>query len=122
MGLSNFYETYPKLLLSRLSKGPPPQYRWLAWKVVTQKRLKPTKGLYEEVLQKGKESACMADIVKDLDRTFPNHQFFFKDNFRNSGQNALKNILASYSVYNEKVGYCQSMNFLAGFILLVNGC
>jgi hypothetical protein len=24
IGLNNFYETYPKLFLSRLSKGPPP--------------------------------------------------------------------------------------------------
>jgi hypothetical protein len=31
------------------------------------------------------------------------------------------NILQSFSIYNEKVGYCQSMNFLVGFILLMNG-
>jgi len=31
IGLSNYYETYSKKFLSRLSKGPPPQYRWLAW-------------------------------------------------------------------------------------------
>lgn len=31
------------------------------------------------------------------------------------------NILQAFSVYNEKVGYCQSMNFLVGFILLMNG-
>lgn len=31
------------------------------------------------------------------------------------------NILQSFSIYNEKVGYCQSMNFLVGFILLING-
>lgn len=31
------------------------------------------------------------------------------------------NVLSALSVYNEKVGYCQSMNFLIGFILLING-
>jgi hypothetical protein len=31
------------------------------------------------------------------------------------------NILSAFSVYNEKVGYCQSMNFVVGFILLMNG-
>jgi hypothetical protein len=31
------------------------------------------------------------------------------------------NILSAYSVYNEKVGYCQSMNFIVGFILLMCG-
>ena len=31
------------------------------------------------------------------------------------------NSLCVFSVYNEKVGYCQSMNFVMGFILMVNG-
>lgn len=48
IGLNNFYEAYPKLFLSRLSKGPPPQYRWLAWKVISSRKLKKINGLYEE--------------------------------------------------------------------------
>lgn len=32
IGLNNFYETNRKKFYSRLSKGPPPQYRWLAWR------------------------------------------------------------------------------------------
>ena len=63
----------------------------------------------------------MHDIMKDLDRTFPTHPFFNKDKFGNIGQKALMNILQSFSVYNKKVGYCQSMNFVVGFILLMNG-
>ncbi len=31
------------------------------------------------------------------------------------------NALQVYSVYNDKVGYCQSMNFVMGFIMLING-
>ena len=31
------------------------------------------------------------------------------------------NVLRAYSVYNDKVGYCQSMNFVVGFIMLING-
>ena len=31
------------------------------------------------------------------------------------------NILKAFSVYNEKVGYCQSMNFVVGMLLLVSG-
>ena len=31
------------------------------------------------------------------------------------------NVLAAYSEYNKKVAYCQGMNFIAGFILLVSG-
>ena len=33
----------------------------------------------------------------------------------------MQNVLQTYSTYNEKVGYCQSMNFVVGFMLLVNG-
>ena len=119
VGLTNFYETYPDLFLSRLSKGPPPQYRWLAWKVAMARKLKRAKGLYEEQL--GRHSKWMHDIVKDLDRTFPGHPYFSKEQFGDAGQKALMNALQVFSVYNEKVGYCQSMNFVVGFIMMVNG-
>ena len=38
-----------------------------------------------------------------------------------AGAESLKNVLRAISVYNHKVGYCQSMNFVLGFIMLVNG-
>lgn len=85
IGLNNFFETYPKQFMSRLSKGPPPQYRFLAWKVVAGRKLKKAKGLYEELLTKGKNSIWMHDIMKDLDRTFPGHPFFNKDQFGDTG-------------------------------------
>lgn len=79
--------------MSRVSKGPPPQYRWLAWTTITNKRLKSAKGLYQELIIKGKESVWVGDIKKDLDRTFPNHQFFQLGLFDNAGQQAMQNVL-----------------------------
>jgi hypothetical protein len=29
------------------------------------------------------------------------------------------NVLKAFSLYNEKVGYCQSMNFVVGFIMML---
>jgi hypothetical protein len=52
IGLTNFYEAFPELFKKRLSKGPPPQYRWLAWQVVARKKLKKVKGIYENLLKK----------------------------------------------------------------------
>ena len=86
IGLNNFYETYPQLFMSRLSKGPPPQYRWLAWKLIAGKKLKKAKGLYEELLTKGNDSPWMHDIMKDLDRTFPTLPFFNKEQYGDIGQ------------------------------------
>ena len=33
----------------------------------------------------------------------------------------LQNVLEAYSVYRPDVGYCQSMNFIVGFTLMVSG-
>ena len=85
IGLNNFFEAFPRLFMNRLSKGPPPQYRWLAWKTVASKKLKKTKGLYEELLTKGADSEWLHDIMKDLDRTFPSHAFFGKDRYGDLG-------------------------------------
>lgn len=85
IGLMNFYEAYPHLFMSRLSKGPPPQYRWLAWKVAMAKKMKRVKGLYEELLTKGEKSKYLPDILKDLDRTFPSHPYFNKAQFGDMG-------------------------------------
>ena len=75
--------------MSRVSKGPPPQYRWLSWKVIASRKLKSTKGLYEELLEKGKTSIWKSDIMKDLARTFPEHQFFKDGLYGDIGQKAL---------------------------------
>ena len=65
-----------------------------------------------EEREKDKNFVC---ICKDVDRTFPTHPFF-KDPHN---QIALRNVLYLYSLHNPKVGYCQSMNFLAGIMLVV---
>lgn len=54
------------------------------------------------------------DIVKDLDRTYPGHSFFE----HSSNISALQRVLTAFAVRNPEVGYCQSMNFVAGMLLL----
>jgi hypothetical protein len=68
--------------------------------------LKSAKGLYEELLTKGKDSIWMHDIMKDVDRTYPILPFFSRDKYGDIGQKSLMNILSVFSVFNEKVGYC----------------
>jgi hypothetical protein len=46
VGLRNYFITNPEKFLSRLSKGPPPQYRWLAWKFVASKLSQRVQGAY----------------------------------------------------------------------------
>ena len=61
-----------------------------------------------------KATAAAEDIAKDIDRTFPGHELFES----REGQEALRRCLLAYSVHNPTVGYCQSMNFIAGMLLI----
>ena len=67
--------------------------------------------------------AYITDISKDVYRTFPAQPYFstLEGGSGEQGQKALGNILRSYAAYEPIVGYCQGMNFMAGFTLLVSG-
>lgn len=55
-------------------------------------------------------------IIRDLNRTFPTHEFF--NDKAGIGQNNLLNIMKAYSLYDDEVGYCQGMAFVVGPLLL----
>lgn len=57
---------------------------------------------------------CVVDVInKDLRRTFPENPFF-----NHEGQAQLRKLLLAYAGLHEEVGYCQGMNFVAGFLLV----
>ncbi|XP_072429451.1 rab GTPase-activating protein 1-like isoform X1 [Chiloscyllium punctatum] len=55
-------------------------------------------------------------ITRDINRTFPAHDYF-KDT-EGDGQDSLYKICKAYSVYDEDIGYCQGQSFLAAVLLL----
>ncbi|VDL19057.1 unnamed protein product, partial [Hymenolepis diminuta] len=55
-----------------------------------------------------------ADIQRDLPRTLPAHNFF-QDK---SGQEVLFQLTRAYALYDEPVGYCQGISFIAAVLLL----
>lgn len=123
IGLANFFNTNPEIFLSRLAKGPPPQYRWLVWSFVAAKHCPKKPNQYSTALEQGRhpDNPCFNDISKDMSRTFPDELYFKNDAYGSYGQAKLTNILQAYSIVREDVGYCQSMNFLAGFLLMISG-
>ncbi|VDK44181.1 unnamed protein product [Taenia asiatica] len=54
------------------------------------------------------------EIQRDLPRTFPAHEFF-KDR---EGQEILFQLTRAYALYDEAVGYCQGISFIAAALLL----
>ena len=91
-------------------------YRWVGWKVAL--RIRDNQIHYKDLIR---DNDWSKTIQKDLDRTFPSHPLFSATQFKDKGQTALKNILVAFAVYKPCIGYCQGMNFVAGFLLIVSG-
>ncbi|KAF2967878.1 hypothetical protein GQX73_g5689 [Xylaria multiplex] len=105
-------------------------------------------GLYDELLDCEVKEVDAEAIERDLHRTFPDNIKFRssanlstpaqdKASARNSQQtvttstaknaalpgetamiSSLRRVLYAFSIYNPRIGYCQSLNFLAGLLLL----
>jgi len=71
--------------------------------------------LYQRFLAEELLSGHARTIMKDIDRTFPQHRLF---NLPYQGKEKLFHILKAYSIYDIDVGYSQGLAFLAGFLLL----
>ncbi|KAL9553480.1 hypothetical protein MBANPS3_003274 [Mucor bainieri] len=91
---------------------------------------------YAEIIQRGKylkihfEFAwkVLKPLLKDLHRTFPDNLKFACVSQQNSTNTietesnsklqSLRRILLAFSLHSPQIGYCQSLNYLAGFFLL----
>lgn len=102
-----------------LVSGPPMKYRWAFWKAKLNIEKYFVDGLYEKFLYM--TTPCEIDIKKDVSRTFPDESFFATGSYGFIGQSQLFNVLKAISLYFPNIGYCQGMNFVIGFILLING-
>jgi|SaaInlStandDraft_6_1057023.scaffolds.fasta_scaffold05350_2 TBC1 domain family member 2A len=108
-------------LMELLSEGIPADMRVDCW-IMFRGALgsdDAAKSYYLQLLQNVDD--LHVDMVKqieqDLPRTFPRHPLFKK----NTGTyvEKLSRVLKSYALRNVEVGYCQSMNFLCGLMLLL---
>lgn len=112
-----------------VKKGIPAEWRGRAWFsfVHGNERIKENKGLYEELV---KQSIDLVNentdaIEKDLHRTFPENIYFknYTDPATNTEVespmlNTLRRVLKCFSLYKPTIGYCQSLNFITGLLLL----
>ncbi|XP_061580576.1 growth hormone-regulated TBC protein 1-A-like isoform X2 [Cololabis saira] len=56
--------------------------------------------------------------LTDLHRTFPDN-IFFQTRAEPGLQEALFRVLLAYGLHNKAVGYCQGMNFIAGYLIII---
>ena len=114
-------------------KGIPAEWRGNAWWYFAngQQLLDENPGTYPQLLLKIDHIETLPDkedkfpdleiIERDLNRTFPDNIHFQREAFQTDEPEMIKSlrrVLVAFSLYNPKIGYCQSMNFLAGLLLL----
>ncbi|KXJ91675.1 rab-GTPase-TBC domain-containing protein [Microdochium bolleyi] len=122
-------------------KGVPPEWRGAAWfyyaggpAIVAQHA-----GLYDALRKQTAKPVDVEGIERDLHRTFPDNikfrsnqaaQSSAQENSANGPPGAdeetpmissLRRVLLAFAIYNPRIGYCQSLNFLAGLLLLFVG-
>ena len=113
-----------------IRKGIPPAWRGPAWFFYAggEAYLEKHAGLYASLVSRSECELSSTDresIERDLFRTFPDN-IHFKPDLRSSGSSAsetpllssLRCVLRAFALHNPRIGYCQSLNFLAGLLLL----
>ncbi|KAI8368632.1 rab-GTPase-TBC domain-containing protein [Choanephora cucurbitarum] len=123
---SNNTKQWPELcpdLMNYARSGIPHEYRAKAWMHYSgaEVKMNSNSGVYQSLLAQIQESPELIEdavdsIRKDLYRTFPNNSNFAQDDSYRITM--LDHVLSAFSLYLPEIGYCQSLNFLAGFLLL----
>ncbi|XP_033003615.1 growth hormone-regulated TBC protein 1 [Lacerta agilis] len=103
-----------------IRKGIPNEHRALVWMVVSgaQSHMEQNPGYYQKLLEGDKNDKLVDTIKTDMNRTFPDNVRFRKT-ADPCLQKTLYNVLVAYGHHNQSVGYCQGMNFIAGYLILI---
>ncbi|XP_036760695.2 growth hormone-regulated TBC protein 1 isoform X4 [Manis pentadactyla] len=103
-----------------IRKGVPLAHRARVWMGVSgaQAQMDQNPGYYHRLLQGQWDEGLEEAIRTDMNRTFPDNVQFQKG-ADPCLQKALYNVLLAYGHHNLAVGYCQGMNFIAGYLILI---
>jgi hypothetical protein len=109
-----------KRLKSRVRKGIPECMRGYVWQYFAEVDSFKKRGDYFQMLKEKMDieeelNSAEKDILKDLDRTFPNSPFF-KEKL-GLGQRSLFNVLSIFSKHYTETGYVQGMGFFTATLL-----
>ena len=104
---------------SLLCDGPPNEFRWLSWMTIAMCHYNFKFILeieYTHLLDNTLDKEIDVQIRKDLNRSAPDVIYYQKEENRNK----LYNILKAIAIVDHELAYCQGMNILTAYILLVS--
>ena len=129
--LKQYYDCDKESLLNILKYGPPESFRLITWNVVNNigylnnlnfvinKNNYNSHDIYKYFLSKNLEKSKSDLIYRDIKRTFPflNYNSINKSK-KEFNENSLFNVLKAFWNIDDEIGYCQGMNYIAGFLLI----
>ncbi|KAH3674728.1 hypothetical protein WICMUC_003078 [Wickerhamomyces mucosus] len=112
-----------------IRKGIPSEWRGNAWWYFAKGSEVLQEGFYDKLIESSIDlmNKDVEIINRDLNRTFPDNIYFKKiekDDADNNDDDEpemiqqLRRVLVAFSIYQPSIGYCQSMNFIAGLLLI----
>ncbi|KAL8802004.1 MAG: hypothetical protein Q9182_004081 [Xanthomendoza sp. 2 TL-2023] len=104
----------PTLTSNKIRNGIPPPLRGVVWMSIAGARERLLEDEYERLCNE--TSPYESLIGKDIGRSFPNVEMF-KDP-AGEGQRMLAKVLKAFSIYDQKIGYCQGLGFVVGPLLM----
>ena len=113
-----FYSHNKSKFKERLFKGPPDCFRWLSWCIINEIPLERDINIYNNYLVKDLEEVNKNSIIRDIQRTFSDINID-KDELIKK-ETSLYNVLKAFWNLDDQIGYCQGMNLLVGFMLLIS--
>ncbi|RVE58233.1 hypothetical protein OJAV_G00207160 [Oryzias javanicus] len=101
-------------------KGVPSEHRAKIWMAASgaQQQMESKPGYYRSLLAMEHDAKLKETIHTDMHRTFPDN-VFFQSHAEAGLQKVLHNVLLAYGHHNPAVGYCQGMNFIAGYLIII---
>ncbi|KAK8172756.1 rab-GTPase-TBC domain-containing protein, partial [Phyllosticta citrichinensis] len=107
----------PTLTTNKIRSGIPAPLRGVTWVSMAGARDRQLEDQYERLC---KESSPYENMIgKDIGRSFPGVEMF--RDAKGEGQKMLARVLKCFSLYDEKIGYCQGLGFLVGPLLMQMG-
>ena len=130
--LKHYYINYLEDFIRYMQLGLPNSFRLIAWNIINNINYSNDinfvinnttynqNTLYKKYLLKYLEKTKSDLIYRDIKRTFPfqNYDSINKTKKEND-EKSLYNILKAFWNIDEEIGYCQGMNYISGFLLLI---
>ncbi len=117
--LRNYYNKNKNKFIKKICKSPPDTFRWISWIITAKIPIDRNDDFYNKFLKKELTSEISIQIKKDIYRTFP--KSIKKKYFNNMKIDLnLFRILKALAIKDQDVGYCQGMNFIVGFLLIIS--